>query len=127
MDSKTTIAQLRKRIDKVEKDRGWNPNAKDLTISVSLEAAELMEHFQWSHSETVLEKAQNDSKKKDEIEMEVADIIIYLCQFMSRLDIDLSDAVGKKIKKIDEKYPAAKIKAGGDEFYYQQKKKYRQK
>lgn len=126
MDSKTTISQLRKKIDRINKSRNWHPNAKDLAISISLEVSELLEHFQWKSSEDVIDKASKDVVKNEEIEMEVADIIIYLGHFLEEFNIDLSEAVKKKIKKIDEKYPVDKVKTGGSEFYYQQKKKYRQ-
>ena len=127
MDSKTTVAKLLKKTVKVEKDRGWRPNAKDLAISLSLEVAELLEHFQWSDSEKVLQKANSDPTKKEEIELEVADIIIYLGQFVERFGIDLTTAVNKKIKLVNVKYPPSKIKALGYEFYMKQKMKYRGK
>lgn len=127
MDSKTTVAKLLKKTVKVEKDRGWHPNAKDLAISLSLEVGELLEHFQWSDSEKVLQKANSDPAKKEEIELEVADIIIYLGQFVERFGLDLTTAVNKKIKLVNVKYPPSKIKALGDEFYMKQKMKYRGK
>lgn len=127
MDSKTTIADLKKKIAKIEEDRGWNPNIKDLAISISLEVSELLEHFQWDDSEKITEKYKNNSKKREEINMEVADIVIYLGAFLNRLGIDLSQVISKKIRKINIKYPAEKIKSEGDDFYYKQKKKYREK
>ncbi len=127
MDSKTTIAQLKKKIDRIEKSRGWSTVPKDLAVSISIEAAELLEHFQWGATTNLVEKIQISPQKFEELELEVADVAIYLGNFADKMGIDISNAVNKKIKKIEEKYPADKIKKHGDEFYYQQKRKYRGK
>jgi NTP pyrophosphatase (non-canonical NTP hydrolase) len=50
--------------------------------------------------------------------MEIADVLVYLCDFANCMDIDLSLALDKKLKKIDKKYRAEKILQHGDEFYY---------
>jgi len=120
-DTKTTVSRLRELASKSRQARGWNPSAKNLAISLSLEASELLEHFQWDDWESLLK----GKKKKEEIELEVGDIIYYLCEFADKLDLDLSGSLKKKLKKIDQKYPAHLIKKRGAKYHYQQKKKYR--
>jgi NTP pyrophosphatase (non-canonical NTP hydrolase) len=84
--------------------RNWKPyhNEKDLAISISLEANELLENFQWKTSE----EAIKDSKQN--IKEEMADILIYLVQLADKLDIDLEEEVLEKMKKNALKYPVQK-------------------
>ena len=87
------------------KVRGWQqrPNAqKDLAISVSLEAAELLEHFQWVADSDI---ATRVAEHRDDIADEVADVVIYALQFAAHCNIDLGDAIERKMKKNSEKYP----------------------
>ncbi|OGM02246.1 hypothetical protein A2115_01945 [Candidatus Woesebacteria bacterium GWA1_41_8] len=121
MDKKIFVGRLRELCRKSRTARGWNPSAKNAAISLCLEASELLEHFQWDDWKELLK----NKKKREEIELEVGDIIYYLCEFADKLDIDLSESLKKKLKKIDEKYPAHLIKKHGMQFYYNQKKKYR--
>ena len=83
------------------KARGWggNHDARSLAISISLEASELLEHFQWLSSEEAIEKNIQG------IEEEAADVLIYLLQLANVLDIDLKEAAKKKIQKNALKYP----------------------
>jgi NTP pyrophosphatase (non-canonical NTP hydrolase) len=85
-------------------ERNWKPyhNEKDLAISISLEANELLENFQWKSSE----EAVRDSKQN--IKEEIADILIYLVQLADKLDIDLEEEVLEKMKKNALKYPVQK-------------------
>jgi NTP pyrophosphatase (non-canonical NTP hydrolase) len=85
-------------------ERNWKPyhNEKDLAISISLEANELLENFQWKSSE----EAVRDSKQN--IKEEMADILIYLVQLADKLDIDLEEEVLEKMKKNALKYPVQK-------------------
>jgi NTP pyrophosphatase (non-canonical NTP hydrolase) len=82
-------------------ERNWKPyhNEKDLAISISLEANELLENFQWKSSQ----EAVKDSKQN--IKEEMADILIYLVQLEDKLDIDLEEEVLEKMKKNALKYP----------------------
>jgi|SRR3989344_84523 len=122
-DKKETLFRLRELARKSRLARGWNPSAKNIAISLVLEASELLEHFQWDDWEKLLER----KKKKEEIELEVGDLIYYLSEFADKMEIDLSQALKKKLKKIDKKYPAKLIKKHGMGFYYHQKRKYRKK
>ncbi len=73
-------------------------------MSIAIEAAELMEHFQWV---TVPEARllTRDPEKYEEVIQEVADIAIYILSLCHSLNIDLSEAIGKKLKLNRKKYP----------------------
>ncbi len=87
-------------------ERNWSQfhNPKDLAISLSLEAGELLELFQWNTSEEAVEK--NREKMKDEL----ADVIVYAVDFASVMGFELNDIINDKMKKNREKYPVAKAK-----------------
>ena len=94
-------------IDKIIKfrdDRNWSQyhTPKNLAISLSLEANELLELFQWVDSNQAVQNS------KDEIEDELADVIIYSILMADRLDIDIEEIVAKKLKKNNLKYPVNK-------------------
>lgn len=126
MDSKTTLEDIKNWSKKVRDDRGWHPDARSLAISIVLEAGEILEHFQWQESKMVEEELKKNKDKKEELEKEVGDVINYLCEFVERLDIDMSDSLKKTLKKVEEKYPVEGLKSGGNDFYFAQKKKYRE-
>lgn len=125
MDSKTTLAEIRKWARKVREDRNWYPDARSLAISIVLEAGEILEYFQFYESKKIEKEIKVDKKKKLELEKEVGDVVNYLCEFADRLDIDISDSLKKTLKKIEKKYPVADLKKGGQKFYLSQKLKYR--
>lgn len=98
---------MKKIIDKITQfrdERGWLPyhNEKDLAISISLEANELLENFQWKSSEEALESSAENIKE------EMADVLIYLLQLADKMDIDLEEEVLKKMEKNAIKYPINK-------------------
>ena len=85
--------------------RDWDQfhSPKNLAMALIAETGELVEHFQWL-SERQSEGLPRD--KLDEIELELADILIYLVRLADKLNIDLVEATHKKLKLNDEKYPA---------------------
>jgi len=85
-------------------ERDWKKyhNEKDLAISISLEANELLENFQWRTSE----EARAESKQN--IKEEMADILIYLVQLADKMDINLEEEVSNKLLKNAIKYPVNK-------------------
>ena len=93
-----------KQVLKFRDDRNWKqfPNPKDLAISISLEAAELLEVFQWSADDVVCES------KKDKIKEELADVVNYCILMADACDLDLDEIVQAKIKRNNEKYPIEK-------------------
>jgi NTP pyrophosphatase (non-canonical NTP hydrolase) len=98
------VDKIRQTIINFRDEGKWKPynNEKDLAISISLEASELLENFQWKSSD----EAVRDSKQNIKEEME--DILIYLVQLADKLDIDLEEEVLEKIKKNALKYPVQK-------------------
>ncbi|MGC6175357.1 nucleotide pyrophosphohydrolase [Lacrimispora sp. 38-1] len=98
-------------------DRNWKQfhNPKDLAISISLEAAELLEIFQWSAEDV------NCTEKMDKIREELADVINYCVLMADACGLDLDEIVQAKIKKNNEKYPIELAK-GSKEKYDQLKR-----
>ena len=91
---------------KFRDDRNWKQfhNPKDLAISISLEAAELLEVFQWSGSDTVCDS------KKDKIKEELADVLNYCILMADVCRLDMDEIIQEKIKRNNEKYPVDKAK-----------------
>ena len=91
---------------KFRDDRNWKQfhNPKDLALSISLEAAELLEVFQWSGSDTVCES------KKDKIKEELADVLNYCILMADVCGLDMDEIIQEKIKNNNEKYPVEKAK-----------------
>lgn len=86
---------------KFRDDRNWRQfhNPKDLAISISLEAAELLEVFQWSADDLVCEH------KKEKIKEELADVLNYCILMADCCGLDLDEIVSAKVKRNCEKYP----------------------
>lgn len=100
---------LRDSLRKFVAERDWDKfhSPKNLAMALSVEAAELVEHFQW------LSEAESRAlppAKLDEVRDEMADVLVYLVRLADKLDVDLLDAVAKKMAKNAEKYPAAKVR-----------------
>jgi NTP pyrophosphatase (non-canonical NTP hydrolase) len=109
MDEETTIAVLRKRVSNFRDERDWlkDNTPKNLAISISVEAAELLEQFQWRTDEQIRD-AIKDSAKRTQVSDELADVLILSLSFSDILSIDISEAVDRKPRKAAEKYPATK-------------------
>lgn len=112
-------------IVRYNKVRGWDKTKpEDLAKSIVLESAELLEHYQWDASARRLKRKK--IKDQTEIMHEVADIFWYLILFCKEAKIDMVEAMEKKMKYNEEKYPEAMFKGHHNhEFYQSQKKKYR--
>jgi NTP pyrophosphatase (non-canonical NTP hydrolase) len=98
------MKHLQQKIIEFRDARNWKQfhTPKDLAISLSLEAGELLENFQWKSSEEAVQT--NLENIKDEI----ADVVIYALLLSHELGIDLEKAVVDKIKKNEQKYPVEK-------------------
>lgn len=103
------IDDLTKRIIAFRDARDWKQfhNPKDVALSLVLEAAEVMEHFQWKNEKEVKEYVKNS---KDEIAEELSDVLNYLLIMSHDLGIDLVKAAEKKVTKNEAKYPVEKAK-----------------
>jgi NTP pyrophosphatase (non-canonical NTP hydrolase) len=85
-------------------ERDWKQfhSPKNLSMALAVEAAELLEHFQWLTEE---ESSSPDSVDRDEVATEIADIQIYLAMLADKLGVDIDKAVYKKIDANAAKYP----------------------
>ena len=104
--STTSFEELSKKLDAFDKERDWiGLDPADLAKSIILEAAELLEYYQWDNSLTKRSK-EIPAKDKQEIAFEAADILIYLLKFCREAKIDIVDATLQKLEKVAKKYPA---------------------
>jgi len=106
-DSDTTIESLKKLVQAFVDERDWQPfhDPKNLSMSIAIEAGELMEHFQWMRSEE-LAAVREDAAKMAEIGEELADVAAYVLSFATTMKIDLASALQEKMRKNASKYPA---------------------
>jgi len=109
MPNNDPFSELIKRIITFRDERDWKQfhNPKDVAISLSLEAGEVLEHFQWKTPEQI---EQHIKDHKEDIGDELADVLAHLLILSNDLDIDLSTAFEKKMKKNAKKYPVEKVK-----------------
>lgn len=103
------IKNLTKRIIAFRDARDWKQfhNPKDVALSLVLEATEVMEHFQWKSKE---EMEKYIVTNKADIGEELADVLYWVLLMSTDLKIDILDALEKKIKKNEGKYPVEKAK-----------------
>jgi NTP pyrophosphatase (non-canonical NTP hydrolase) len=106
MDSDTSVSRLKAQVSEFRDSRDWlrYDTPRSLAISISVEAAELLEHFQWQTDEQMREVLM-DGAKKDQISDELADVMIYCLGFSDVVGIDVSEAIERKLRKNGEKYP----------------------
>lgn len=97
-------------LDRFAKERGWEEyrTPKNLSMALSVEVAELMEIFQWMDGQKSLLVKDNE-KQAQSVKEELADILSYLIQIASVLDIQLEEAFWEKTKKNEAKYPISSI------------------
>lgn len=111
-DQMTHIKVLQEMVVKFRDARDWKQfhNPKDLAISLSLEASELLENFQWRSSEDAVHE------KMDRIKDELADVFIYTLLLSNELGIDLTQSVVDKLQKNERKYPVSKAKGSNRKY-----------
>ncbi len=109
MTKSSDIAELQNQIRKFCDDRDWDQfhNLKDLSISLNLEASEVLEHFQWKKNEEIDSHIKNHA---DEVGEELADVLYWVLLIANKSNIDLSDAFAQKMAKNEKKYPVHKAK-----------------
>ncbi len=101
------IKELTDEILKFRERRNWKQfhNPKDLAISLSLEASEVLEHFQWKNGEELKEYSKTH---KEHIGEELMDVLYWVLLLSYDLDIDVKKAFKKKMQKNEKKYPVKK-------------------
>jgi dCTP diphosphatase len=99
-DANTTIQDLKDEVHRFNDDRDWHQfhTLKNLAASIAIEAAELLEHFQWTD--------EPSPERRSELVEELADVMIYCLTLADALEVDLSQAVRQKLARNDAKYPA---------------------
>jgi dCTP diphosphatase len=101
--------ELRDRLRRFVAERDWDQfhSPKNLAAALSVEAAELLEHFQWLTEDQSRRLAPD---KLDQVRDEMADVLVYLVRLADKLEVDLLAAAAQKIDKNALKYPAAKVR-----------------
>lgn len=130
MTAPSTLRELQTMVDQFAQERAWEKyhSPKNLAMSVAIEAAELMEHFQWTSTAVGDRRAPNasgssgpeilpalSSETKMQVGEEMADVLAYLLRLASVLDIDLASAFVAKVRKNELKYPTDRVHRFGDD------------
>lgn len=99
-----SLSDLRERLRQFAAERDWAQfhTPKNLAMSISIEAAEIMEHFQWLTAAQSLELADETRRA---VALEIADVLLYLVRLADILDIDMAAAAREKIGLNASKYP----------------------
>ena len=105
-DSDTSIGTLRDLVRRFVDERDWNQfhAPKNLSMALAIEAAELMEHFQWISPEASRQVGA-DPQQALAVREELADIVCYALAIANELEIDVTTAVRQKVGKNEQKYP----------------------
>ena len=106
LDAQTTIADLRREISEFVRERNWEQyhSPKNLCMSIAIEAAEIMEHFQWFTEEQSRERIRDEELRR-QVADEVADVVIYCLGLANQADIDISEAVRTKLGRNRSRFP----------------------
>lgn len=104
-----TLEDLTTKITTFRDARDWKQfhNPKDLALSLVLEAAEVMEHFQWKNEDEITKYLVAN---KAAVSEELADVLYWVLLMAHDLNIDIGTAVDKKMQKNEEKYPVEKAR-----------------
>ena len=109
------LDKIRDELREFVKDRDWDQfqSPKNLAMALSVEAAELLEHFQWLTED---QSAKLPAEKQKQVAQEMSDILIYLVRLSDKLDIDLLMEAAEKLKLNAEKYPAEKVRGSAKKY-----------
>ena len=103
------MKKAQKMVEEFAKERGWEKQLPDhIAKSIAIEAAELLEHFQWVTP--TAKEIKTNHEKLAEVRAELADVLIYSLQMANLLGIDAGDIVEEKLKFASKKYPAHIVK-----------------
>ena len=110
-DAETTVEQLRGLVRQFVAERDWEQfhSPKNLSMALSIETAELMEHFQWISTEASRTLA-SDAQRREEIAAELADVICYALAMANATGIDVSQSLIAKMAQNALKYPASQFR-----------------
>jgi dCTP diphosphatase len=114
-DKAQPIEQLAQALAQFAREREWEPfhSPKNLACALSVEASELLEHFQWLTDE---QSRQLDATKREAVALEMADVLLYLVRMASVTGIDLLDAARRKMAINARKYPVERAKGSSKKY-----------
>jgi dCTP diphosphatase len=106
MDHENDIETLRAHVQAFITERNWDHyhTPKNLAMSIAIEAAELMEHFQWLTNQQSFEILQDDHDRAQVVD-ELADILIYCLSLVNKINTDIGAAILDKLSRNEERYP----------------------
>ncbi len=109
------LAEIQQALRQFASERDWDQfhSPKNLAMALSVEASELLEHFQWL---TEVQSIQLDEQTRAQVRDEIADVQVYLVRLADKLDIDILEAVAKKMEKNKQKYPADKVRGSSKKY-----------
>lgn len=109
------IGALQKRFREFADERDWDQfhSPKNLAMALSVEASELLEHFQWLSER---KSSELNDEKRNQVSLEMADVFLYLIRLADKLDIDLEVAIDDKMVLNAEKYPADQVKGSAKKY-----------
>jgi len=110
-----SLDDLRARINTFVQERDWEQyhSPKNLAMAMIVEAAELVEHFQWN---TIEQSYQLSAEKREQVSHELADTFVYLLRIAEVTGVDLIAATNAKVDLNAEKYPADKVRGKNDKY-----------
>jgi dCTP diphosphatase len=110
-----SLEALRSRINQFVKERDWDQfhSPKNLAMAMIVEAAELVEHFQW---DTLEESLQLSDEKREQVGQELADTFVYLLRIAEVTGIDLIEAANRKIDLNAQKYPVERVRGSNKKY-----------
>ena len=110
-DHNTTVAELRDLVQQFVHERDWEQfhTPKNLVMALAIEAAELMEHFQWLTGEESRD-VREDNAELAEVGEELADVLCYTLALANELRIDVAETMRDKMQKNIRKYPTDEYK-----------------
>jgi NTP pyrophosphatase (non-canonical NTP hydrolase) len=110
-DQQSTVEELKQLVAAFVAERDWQQfhTPKNLSMALAIEAAELMEHFQWLTPEQAA-AVSHDPAKLTAVGEELADVVCYALALANSLGLDLSDTMRDKMRKNEAKYPAAEFR-----------------
>jgi NTP pyrophosphatase (non-canonical NTP hydrolase) len=116
-DATTTFAELKSRVLAFARERDWEQfhAPKNLSMALAAEAGELMEHFLWATPEASREIAR-ESGKRQKIEEELADVVIYALEFANMTGIDVAAVIETKMAANAKKYPVEKARGRSEKY-----------
>lgn len=121
-DSDTTFRELRDEVERFRDNRDWEQyhSPKNLSMCISVEASELMEHFLWDDNQEARDKVKEEKGKENsdsdneqkvqEVRDELADILIASFLMADSINADITDIIQHKLEKSKKKYPADKVR-----------------